>query len=62
MLSGLHLLTVPITMTIDTTNPWTQIEQNESRVSTIELTDTSNTNIWICSAATWQVTQVEDDR
>ena len=54
--------TVPITMTIDTTNPWTQIEQNESRVSTIELTDTSNTNIWICSAATWQVTQVEDDR
>ena len=54
--------TVPVTMQIDTNYPWTQINQNESRVSTIELSNTSNANIWMCSAATWQVTQVEDDR
>ena len=53
---------VPVTMQIDTNYPWTQINQNESRVSTIELSNVSSTNIWMCSAATWQVTQVEDDR
>ena len=49
-------------MTIDTTNPWTQIDQNESRVSTIEIGNTSATDIWMCSAASWQVSKVEDDR
>jgi hypothetical protein len=53
---------VPVTMPIATDNPWTQIDQNESRVSTIELTNTSNVNAWMCTAATWQVRKVEDDR
>jgi len=43
-------------------NPWAQINQNAFRVNTIELSNTSNTDIWMCSATTWQVTQVEDDR
>jgi hypothetical protein len=58
----------PVTIPIDangnvnTRNPWTQINQNAFRVNTIELSDTSNANIWMCSATTWQITEVEDDR
>ena len=51
-----------VTMTIDTTSPWTQITQNEGRVNTIELSNSSNASIWMCSATTWQYSQVEDDR
>jgi hypothetical protein len=50
-----------IPMVINTDNPWTQINQNENRVSTIILSNTSSTDIWMCSAATWQVAKVEDD-
>ena len=46
----------------DTDNPWVQINQNAFRVNTIELGNTSNRNAWMCSATTWQFTQVEDDR
>ena len=53
---------VPVTITIDTDSPWCQIDQNSFRVNTIELSDTSNNSIWMCSAATWQITQTEDDR
>jgi hypothetical protein len=49
-------------MTIDTDYPWIQITQNSHRVNSIELGNTSTTNIWLCSATTWQYTQVEDDR
>lgn len=57
----------PVTIPVDANgtsnqNPWAQINQNAFRVNTIELGDTSNTNIWMCSATTWQITQVEDDR
>lgn len=58
---------VPVTLNIDANgnngdNPWAQINQNAYRVNTIELGDTSNNAIWMCSATTWQFTQVEDDR
>jgi hypothetical protein len=43
-------------------NPWAQIDQNAFRVNTIELSNSSNNSVWMCSATTWQVTQVEDDR
>jgi hypothetical protein len=43
-------------------NPWAQINQNAFRVNSIELTNTSNADVWMCSATTWQFTQVEDDR
>jgi hypothetical protein len=43
-------------------NPWAQINQNAFRVNSIVLSNTSNADIWMCSATTWQITQVEDDR
>ena len=43
-------------------NPWAQINQNAFRVNTIELGNSSNNAVWMCSATTWQITQVEDDR
>lgn len=46
----------------NTQNPWAQINQNAYRVNSLSLSNTSNTNIWLCSATTWQYTQVEDDR
>ena len=52
----------PVNVAIDTNYPWAQIDQNEYRVNTIEISNVSNTNVWMCSAVTWQVTQVEDDR
>lgn len=52
----------PVTLPIDTQYPWAQINQNAFRVNNIELSNVSNTNIWMCSATTWQYTQVEDDR
>ena len=55
-------VSTPITVTLDTDNPWAQINQNAFRVNNIELGDVSNSDTWICSAITWQYTQVEDDR
>jgi hypothetical protein len=49
-------------MALNTDNPWIQMDQNAHRVNSIELGNTSNTDIWMCSATTWQFTQVEDDR
>jgi hypothetical protein len=43
-------------------NPRAQINQNAFRVNAIELSNTSHEDIWACSATTWQITQVEDDR
>jgi len=54
--------TTAVTMSIATSDPWVQIDQNAFRVNSIELTNTSNSDIWMCSATTWQYTQVEDDR
>lgn len=59
---------IPVTIPIDANgntnsqNPWAQIDQNAFRVNSLILSDVSNTNVWMCSAATWQITQVEDDR
>jgi len=52
----------PVTMPIDTDSPWCQIDQNSFRVNNIEISNTSNNSVWMCSAATWQITQTEDDR
>jgi hypothetical protein len=51
-----------IPMTLNTSDPWCQINQNAFRVNSIELSNTSNVDTWMCSATTWQFTQVEDDR
>jgi len=50
------------TLTINTNNPWIQINQNSHRVIALAIDNISNANIWLCSATTWQYTQVEDDR
>jgi hypothetical protein len=52
----------PVEVEINTDYPWAQIDQNEFRVNTLEISNSSNVNIWMCNAVTWQVTQVEDDR
>jgi hypothetical protein len=52
----------PVTVTLDTDNPWAQINQNSFRINNIEMGDVSYTDTWICSAITWQFTQTEDDR
>jgi hypothetical protein len=54
--------TTAVTMALNTDQPWCQINQNAYRVNSIELSNTSNVNVWMCSATTWQFTQVEDDR
>jgi hypothetical protein len=52
----------PVIVTLDTDNPWAQINQNSFRINNIEMGDVSYTDTWICSAITWQYMQVEDDR
>ena len=54
--------TIPVTKPVDTDSPWYQINQNAYRVNTIELSNSSNNSVWMCSATTWQFTQTEDDR
>jgi hypothetical protein len=49
-------------LTINTNDPWVQINQNSHRVIALALDNITNSNIWLCSATTWQYTQVEDDR
>lgn len=46
----------------NSTSPWAQIDQNAYRVNNIEISNTSNNSVWMCTATTWQFTQVEDDR
>jgi hypothetical protein len=55
-------VTTAVAMTLDTDNPWCQINQNAFRVNSLEISNSSNADIWMCSATTWQFTQVEDDR
>ena len=57
----------PVTLAIDANgnagaNPWAQINQNAFRVNSIKLSNASNTDVWMCLATTWQITQTEDDR
>ena len=46
----------------NTDQPWAQIDQNAYRVNSLILSNESNLNTWLCSATTWQYTEVEDDR
>jgi len=51
-----------VTMPIQTSNPWTQINQNESRVVTMQVGANSAVDSWQMTAANWQVTVVQDTR
>ena len=48
--------------TDNTRSPWAQINQNAFRVNSLSLGNSSNSDIWMCNATTWQVLEVEDDR
>lgn len=51
-----------VTMSLNTSNPWTQIDQNVFRVNSVKLSNTSSTDTWICPGVTWQVTPTQDAR
>ena len=48
------------TLAIVTNDPWVQIDQNEYRVITMKVEQSSATDSWQLSAANWQVTVVQD--
>jgi hypothetical protein len=50
------------TINLNTDNPWCQFDQNAHRINSVEITNTSSEDIWMCTALNWQITQVEDDR
>jgi hypothetical protein len=52
----------PVNMTINTDSPWVQINQNDSRVVSVKITDISAVNSWETTALNWQITIVEDSR
>ena len=51
-----------VSMPIDTDNPWVQINQNEARVTTLQVGANSAVDSWQITAANWQVTVVQDTR
>lgn len=51
-----------VDMPINTDYPWVQINQNDSRVVSIQVASNSAVHSWQMTAANWQITQVEDDR
>jgi len=51
-----------VTIPVATDNPWTQINQNSYRINTLEISNTSNVDTWLCSAVSVQMTQTQDAR
>jgi hypothetical protein len=51
-----------VVLAIATNDPWVQISQNAYRLNSIKVSNTSNTDIWMCNAASFQYTQTQDDR
>jgi hypothetical protein len=52
----------PVTLPIQTNNPWAQIDQNDSRVTTLIVGSDDNTNTWQMTQANWQISVIEDTR
>ena len=52
----------PVTIDINTADPWTQIDQNVYRLNSIKISNTSNSDTWICPGITWQFTPTQDSR
>jgi hypothetical protein len=51
-----------VNVAIGTDYPWAQINQNEQRMVSVNVTSNSAVNSWQLSAMNWQVTVVETDR
>ena len=55
-------MTGNISLAINTTDPWVQIDQNAFRLNSLEFSHSSNTNAIIMNSVTWQITQTQDAR
>jgi len=51
-----------VSMPIQTSNPWCQINQNDNRVVSINISSNDSTTYWQVTDATWQITKTEDNR
>ena len=51
-----------VSIPIQTSNPWAQIDQNEARVVTLQVGANSNVTSWQLTEANWQITVVQDTR
>jgi len=51
-----------VSMPIVTNDPWVQIDQNEARVTTVQISANSTANTWQLSSLNWQITVVQDTR
>jgi len=51
-----------VELVIASSDPWVQISQNAYRLNSIKISNTSNTDIWMCNAASFQYAQTQDDR
>ena len=51
-----------VTMPIVTENPWTQISQNEARITSIQIGANTAVDTWQLTAVNWQITKVQDTR
>jgi hypothetical protein len=51
-----------VTIAVDTSDPWCQIDQNAYRVNTLEISNSSATDTWQCTAVNWQFTPTQDSR
>lgn len=51
-----------VVMNVATDQPWIQVDQNAYRLQSIKIEHSSTTDAYICSAVSWQFTEVEDDR
>jgi hypothetical protein len=51
-----------VSFQIDTDSPWCQIDQNDSRVVSVKIYNSSTTEYWTATALNWQITIVEDSR
>jgi len=51
-----------VSFEIDTDSPWCQIDQNDSRVVSVQISNSSTTEYWQATALNWQITVIEDSR
>jgi len=51
-----------VSMTINTSTPWTQFNQNAFRLNTVEINSTSSDSQWAMTALNWQFTPTQDAR
>jgi len=51
-----------VELTINTDNPWIQVNQNDVRVTSVKFSSNNATDNWQITQAEWQITVVEETR